>query len=103
MASSTYQHIKMLSSSAYHALRTSGFVKLPSERTLRDYTHHFENKPGFLKEVDQQLIDEANLSSLPESKKFVAILIEKSRRDLYITSSLEKLLGWLTRVISTMT
>lgn len=69
----------MLSSSAYHALRTSGFVKLPSERTLRDYTHHFENKPGFLKEVDQQLIDEANLSSLPESKKFVAILIDEMK------------------------
>lgn len=30
-----------LTSSAYHALMTGGFVKLPSERTLRDYVHYF--------------------------------------------------------------
>ncbi len=27
-------NLKLLSSAAYHALRTSGFIKLPSERTL---------------------------------------------------------------------
>ena len=32
-------NLKLLSSSAYHSLRTSGFIKLPSERTMRDYTH----------------------------------------------------------------
>ena len=32
-------NLKLLSSSAYHALRTSGFLKLPSERTLRDYIY----------------------------------------------------------------
>ena len=30
-------NLKLLSSSAYHAMRTSGFLKLPSVRTLRDY------------------------------------------------------------------
>lgn len=30
-------HLKFLSSGCYHALRTSGLVTLPSERTLRDY------------------------------------------------------------------
>ena len=40
-------NLKLMSSSTYHALRSSGFIKLPSERTLRDYTHYFENKPGF--------------------------------------------------------
>lgn len=30
-------HLKMISSAAYHAMRSSGFIKLPSERTLRDY------------------------------------------------------------------
>ena len=29
-------NLKLLSGSAYHALRTSGFLRLPSERTLRD-------------------------------------------------------------------
>ena len=32
-------HLKMLSSAAYHTLQTSEFITLPSERTLRDYTH----------------------------------------------------------------
>ena len=31
-------HLKMLSPAAYHALRTSGFLALPSERTVRAYT-----------------------------------------------------------------
>ena len=44
-------NLKLLSGSAYHALRTSGFVKLPSERTLRDYIHYFSNEPGFQQEV----------------------------------------------------
>ena len=35
-------NIKLLSTSTYHALRTAGFMKLPSERTLRDYTHYFK-------------------------------------------------------------
>ncbi len=30
-------NIHLMSSSAYHALRSSGFITLPSERTLRDY------------------------------------------------------------------
>ena len=34
-------NLKLLSTSSYHALRTSGFVTLPSERTLRDYTSYF--------------------------------------------------------------
>ena len=40
-------NLKLLSTSAYHALRTSGFLRLPSARTLRDYTHYFASKPGF--------------------------------------------------------
>ena len=31
-------------------------MTLPSERTLRDYTNYFKNKPGFQDEVDQQLL-----------------------------------------------
>ena len=42
-------NLKLLSSSAYHAMKTSGFLKLPSERTLRDYVHYFSNTPGFQK------------------------------------------------------
>ena len=46
-------NLKLMSSCTYHALRSSGFLKLPSERTLRDYTHYFQNKAGFQDEVNQ--------------------------------------------------
>ena len=37
--------LKMLSSSSNHSLRTAGFITItmPSERTLRDYSHFFKN------------------------------------------------------------
>ena len=56
---------KLLSSAAYHSLRTSGFIKLPSERTLRDYTHFIKSKGGFNSELDQLLADELLVENLP--------------------------------------
>ncbi len=50
-----------LSTKAYHLLRISGFIKLPSERTLRDYTNYFSSKPGLQPEVDLMLVEEASL------------------------------------------
>ena len=57
-------NLKLLSSSAYNSLRMSGFIKLPSERTLLDYTHFFTLKTGFQTEVETMLIHEAKLSTL---------------------------------------
>ena len=71
-------NLKLLSSSAYHALRTSGFVKLPSERTLRDYTNYFTNKPGFMDEVDEQLMSEIS-PNLPASRRFIALLMDEMK------------------------
>ena len=50
-------NLKLLSTSAYHAMRRSGFIKLPTERTLRDYT---SNKCGFQDTVHQQLLQEVD-------------------------------------------
>ena len=72
-------NLKLLSSSAYHALRTSGFVKLPSERTLRDYVHYFSNKPGFQAEVLGQLLKEANLQALPPSRRYIALILDEMK------------------------
>ena len=58
--------LKLLSSAAYHSLRTSGFVKLPSEWTLRDYTHFIKSKSGFSSELDQFLADECQVQNWPE-------------------------------------
>ena len=39
--------LKFALSSAYEALRSSGVVRLPSSRTLRDYTHFVKAHSGF--------------------------------------------------------
>ena len=72
-------NLKLLSSSAYNAMRTSGFLKLPSERTLRDYVHYFSSKPGFQNEVHQQLLEEAKIESLPEDKRFVCLILDEMK------------------------
>lgn len=72
-------NLKLLSSSSYHALRTSGFLKLPSERTLRDYTHYFQAKPGFQEEVEEMLVTDMKLSELPDWKKHVVLLLDEMK------------------------
>ncbi len=37
-------NLKLISSAAYHCTRTSGFLHLPSERTLRDYSNHIQTR-----------------------------------------------------------
>lgn len=72
-------NLKLLSSSAYHSLRTSGFIKLPSERTLRDYTRYFKSKTGFQPEVDRMLVEEASLRGSTDWKKYVVILFNEMK------------------------
>ena len=72
-------NLKLLSSSAYHALRTSGFVTLPSERTLRDYTNVFQSKTGFQAEVNAQLLEESKVRELPEEKKYCGLVIDEMK------------------------
>ena len=69
-------NLKLLSSSAYHCLRTSGFVKLPSERTLRDYTHLFKEKTGFQGEVDAMLRKEVENE---DWKNYVVLLVDEMK------------------------
>ena len=33
-------NMQLISGDAYHAMRTAGFITLPSDRTLRDYTNY---------------------------------------------------------------
>ena len=53
---------------------SSGFLWFPSERTLRDYTNYFTNQPGFQPDLNEQLAKEADVKSLAENKKYVALL-----------------------------
>ena len=64
-------HMKFISGGGYHALRKSGLIVLPSERTLRDYTHSVRAGIGFLSEVDAQLMEEARV--VEEVDRFVVL------------------------------
>ena len=70
-------NLKFMSSSAYHSLWTSGFLQLPSERTLRDYTHFIKSKSGFYSDLDNYLVVEADLRNLPEWKRYIIIVLDK--------------------------
>ena len=72
------------SNGAYEALRDSGFFKLPSQRTLRDYTHYIEAKCGFSVQVDCMLQKTAKNHSCPERDKCVILLVE----EMYIKEDL---------------
>ena len=72
-------NLKLLSSSAYHTLHTSGFIQFPSERTLRDYTHYFKSASGFYPELNEQLKKESAIDSLPESRRYVVLIVDKMK------------------------
>ena len=70
-------YLRHLSSGAYEALRESGVIKLPSQRTLKDYTYYTSASPWFSVDVDCQLMDIANISSCSELEKYVIILMDQ--------------------------
>lgn len=76
--------MRHLSSSSYEVLKNSGILKLPSQRTLRDYTYFTRASPGFALDVDKQLMDSAHIESCPEREKFVIIIMDEMhiREDL---------------------
>ena len=90
-------NLKLLSSSSYHALRTTGFLHLPSERTLCDYTHYVQARSGFQNDVDGDLKREANVTNLEEWKKHVVVLIDemKIKESLVYDEHGTKIIGFM--------
>ena len=70
-------YLQHLSSSAYELIRESGIIKLPSQRTLRDYTYITKAKAGFSSDVDEQLMKAAKLDLCAERDKCVIILMDE--------------------------
>ena len=64
-------------SSAYEMLRESGVIKLPSQRTLRDYTYYTKAAPGFSNDVDEQLMEAAKIDTCKEYEKFIVLLMDE--------------------------
>ena len=87
-------HPKFISSGPYHALRSAGLLTLPSERTLRDYTHWTTAGVGFLTEVDAQIVKEANI--VEDKDRFVVLVWDemKIKEDLVFNKHTCKLIGF---------
>ena len=69
----------MASSSAYHIMRTCGMIRLPSERTLRDYTHFFKQTAGFNSGSNHQLVPEARLVECSDVQKHVTLVFDEMK------------------------
>ena len=68
-------HIHLRSPSAYQALRGSNVIKLPCERTLRDYTNTVHPSTGFHKAVFNDLKNQAG--KLNDIQKYVVLMLDE--------------------------
>ncbi len=84
------------SSGAYETLRSSGCVALPSQRTLRDYSHHVEACVGFSDQVDRQLMSVPEVAEVEEWQKYVILILDEMhiRDDLIYDKHTGALLGF---------
>lgn len=81
-------YLRHQSSKAYELLRETG-IALPSQRTLRDYTHCFKAGTGFSNNVDGQLVLASKVLTCEEWEKYVVVLIDEmyiryANNDMYI-------------------
>ena len=91
------RYLRHQSNKAYETLRQSGIISLPSQRTLRDYSHAVKAEPGFSKAVDQQLMLAAKVSTCPEWEKFVVVLMDEMyiKEDLVYNKHTGTLIGFV--------
>ena len=90
-------HLRLKSSGAYKELRESGILRLPSERTLRDYTYCVPPKAGLQGDVESQLVKVSQLSTLEDWEKFVTITFDemKIREGLVYDKCNDQLIGFV--------
>ena len=88
-------YLRHLSGSAYEMLRKSGCVKLPLQKTLRDYTYYTSINIGFSDAVDEQLLRMADMSK--EMNKYMGLVLDEVhiRADLVYDKHVGSLLGFV--------
>ena len=89
--------IKLRSSSSYNALSNSGVLVLPSDRTLRDYTHFVKAQAGFSPEMGKQLQRKAKFNSIPlYHRNFCLVFDEvKTTEDLVYDKDSGNIIGFV--------
>ena len=70
-------YLRHQSSKAYETLHNSGVIQLPSQRTLRDYSHCVKVHGGYSTEEDCQLMRAVGMATCPEWHKLVVLLIDE--------------------------
>ena len=90
-------YLRHISSGAYETLRTSGVVRLPSQRTLRDYTHYVKAHPGYSGEVDKQLSEAAKVHTCQDFKKYIVLVMDEMhiKEDLVYDKHSGELIGFV--------
>ena len=88
--------LKLLSSACYDSLRSTNVLVLPSQRTLRDYTHFVKASSGFSVDVDKQLQGEAKIDTIPDYQKHVCLIFDevKIKEDLVFNKHTGELIGF---------
>ena len=88
-------YLRHLSGSSYDMLRESGCIKLPSQRTLRDYTYYVSTNIGFSDEVDKQLVDMMDLSQ--ERNRYLVLVMDEMhiKEELVYDKHLGTLVGFV--------
>ena len=74
----------LTSSKTYEIIRESGFILLPSKRTLQDYTHWIKLQPGFNADVFEYLRKEVNVDGLSDWEKYVVLLVSCFNLTFYV-------------------
>ena len=79
-------HIQMISPAAHNYLRKSGFLALPSERRLFDFTHFVQAKEGIKEAILNLLKDKKDKLTLADHEKFFNLLLDEMtiRSDIVI-------------------
>ena len=88
-------YLRHLSGKSYELLQSSGCVKLPSQSTLRDYTHFIPSGIGFSADVDKNLIDVAFLSN--NLNKYIFLIMDEMhiKNDLVYDKHEASLIGFV--------
>ena len=91
--------IKSKSSKAYQTMRNQGFIHLPSERTLYDYSHYLPSKLGFVPEAVDMLVSECRKKDMFKAdwSSHVGILQDeiKVKDDLIYCPTTGQLIGYV--------